>query len=243
MTKPSVIWAVGDGGTGFPSSKQVAALIEKDAPDQFIYLGDVYEDGTPAEYENNYHTVFGNLKPITKPVAGNHDYHSRLSGWNVYWNNHPTYYKFQVGSWQFIVLDTELKDYGKAVQQNWLVQQISRQPTVVCMHRSRYSCGGHEDQPDLEPIFKMFRGRTAVFLTGHNHTLQRLTPMNGVTQFVVGSCGHQNHHLDRSRPVLAFGSHDLGALRLELYPDELKHQFINIDNQVIDEGTIRVLKF
>ena len=43
-----------------------------------LYLGDVYDDGTAAEFFNWYgeatHRWFDRFKSITNPVIGNHEY-------------------------------------------------------------------------------------------------------------------------------------------------------------------------
>src|SRR3954453_9488403 len=71
-TAPVVIWAVGDGGGdnepsrqgGGPSAndppRQVVDLIAKDHPTHVIYLGDVYETGSPQEFET-FGAVYGPL--------------------------------------------------------------------------------------------------------------------------------------------------------------------------------------
>jgi hypothetical protein len=43
----AVVWAVGDGAKGESESRRVASMVAKDRPRAFLYLGDVYEDGTP----------------------------------------------------------------------------------------------------------------------------------------------------------------------------------------------------
>ena len=50
----TVVWAIGDGGAGTDAAKRVAALIAKDDPKAVIFLGDVYEGGTAAEFETNF---------------------------------------------------------------------------------------------------------------------------------------------------------------------------------------------
>src|SRR5580765_2218796 len=69
-----VVAAAGDGAGGDTSSTSVANLVGSWSPNLFLYLGDVYEKGSYAEFSNWYDGAFGALRPITDPVIGNHEY-------------------------------------------------------------------------------------------------------------------------------------------------------------------------
>ncbi len=49
---PFIVAAVGDGADGATANTNVTNLIASINPNLFLYLGDVYEDGTPAEFYN-----------------------------------------------------------------------------------------------------------------------------------------------------------------------------------------------
>src|SRR4051794_41881233 len=55
------VWAVGDGGNGTPEAKRVAARIAKDDPKRVLYLGDVYETGTAADFRHRFAPVYGGV--------------------------------------------------------------------------------------------------------------------------------------------------------------------------------------
>src|SRR5262245_2792853 len=59
------VWAVGDGGDGGPPAVKVAKRIARDKPDLFLYLGDVYDNGTAQEYRKLYRPVYHRLDRIT----------------------------------------------------------------------------------------------------------------------------------------------------------------------------------
>lgn len=52
--KPLVVAAAGDGAGGSQSEADVVGLIKSWNPNLFLYLGDVYEDGSPTEFTNWY---------------------------------------------------------------------------------------------------------------------------------------------------------------------------------------------
>src|SRR5688572_23834099 len=56
--RSAVVWAVGDGADGGAKSRRVADMVARSKPDRLLYLGDVYDEGTREEYENNYKPVY-----------------------------------------------------------------------------------------------------------------------------------------------------------------------------------------
>ena len=66
-----------------PPATKVINTITSLNPNLFLYLGDVYESGSMAEFYNWYGTAstnFGVLRAITDPTIGNHEY-GNGSGW------------------------------------------------------------------------------------------------------------------------------------------------------------------
>lgn len=92
---PFIVAAAGDGADGATAATNVSNIITSINPNLFLYLGDVYEDGTVAEYYNWYgtgSTSYSRLNAITDPTIGNHEYvGSSAAGYFDYWNNVPNY--------------------------------------------------------------------------------------------------------------------------------------------------------
>src|ERR1044071_6910973 len=106
-----VLAATGDGADGAAKAGNVTDLVASWNPNLFLYLGDVYEDGTSTEFHNWYgtsSTFFGRLRSITNPVIGNHEYASGgvAPGYFDYWDNVPNYYSYDAAGWHFIALDS-----------------------------------------------------------------------------------------------------------------------------------------
>ena len=99
--QPLVVAAVGDGASGETNEGNVANLIGSWNPNLFLYLGDVYENGRPMEFNDWYGNpgtpgAYGQFYSITDPTVGNHEYvGSDLSGYEWYWNNVPHYYSYE----------------------------------------------------------------------------------------------------------------------------------------------------
>ncbi len=108
---PFVVAAGGDGASGEPAETKVTNLIASINPNLFLYLGDVYESGSLAEFLNWYGTTsnFGQFRSITDPTIGNHEYLTPgAAGYFNYWNNIPSYYSFNADGWHFISLNSNL---------------------------------------------------------------------------------------------------------------------------------------
>ena len=110
-----VIVAVGDlacqsfpqgDGEGACRSDEIADLIRSIGPSRFLALGDLqYNKGSLGEFMKSYDLQFGDLKPITLPATGNHEYGTAgAADYFTYWGgraNPPLgYYSVNVGDWQ-----------------------------------------------------------------------------------------------------------------------------------------------
>ena len=89
-------------GTATCQSGAVADLIRRIDPDRFLALGDLqYNNGKLSEFLRVWDVQFGDLKPITKPIPGNHEYGTPdAAGYFTYFGAraHPPhgYYSFDV---------------------------------------------------------------------------------------------------------------------------------------------------
>jgi hypothetical protein len=241
----AVVWAVGDGDAS-PAGRAVAARIARGRPDRFVYLGDVYERGTPAEFANNYTPSYGRLARVTAPTPGNHDWPEHVRGYDAYWRRAigkapPAFYAFSVAGWRLLSLNSEVAhDLGSA-QLRWLRRRLRGAGTcrIAFWHRPRFSAGTHGDQGDMQPVWDALRGHARIVLNGHDHDMQRFRSRDGIVGFVSGAGGRSHYPLDRRHPGLVFGDdRDWGALRLELRPGRARFAFITAGGRTLDSGTI-----
>jgi len=243
----AVVWAVGDGATGDAAGRSVAARIAARRVDRLLYLGDVYEHGTARDFRRAYATTFGRLAARTAPTPGNHDWPNHATGYDPYWRRAlgaplPHWYAFRAGGWQILSLDSEADHDRGSAQERWLRAHLRGGGTcrIAFWHRPRFSAGTHHgDQGDMAPLWDDLRGRAAIALGGHEHDMQRLRPIDGITEFVSGAGGADRYPL-RSDPRLAFGNDSAyGALRLDLRPGAAGYAFVSAAGRALDRGTIR----
>jgi hypothetical protein len=246
-TARAIVWAVGDGADGGDEAKVLARRIAGSRPDLFLYLGDVYEDGTASDFAHHYAPVYGRLARITAPTPGNHEWDRRAEGYDRYWKRitgryPPAFYSFSIAGWQVLSLNSEAPHSSNSAQVRWLRRQVREPGTcrLAFWHRPRYSAGTkHGDQEDVAPFWAALRGRARIVLNGHEHDMQRHEARDGITEFVSGAGGRSHYPIDFGYSGLAFGNDtDWGALRLDLRPGTAHFAFVTSAGSALDSGTI-----
>ncbi len=242
------IWAVGDGADLNSDDDSLAGFIQRSGVDRFLYLGDVYENGTAEEYAQYYEPGFGRLKAITSPTPGNHEYANRAQGYDPYWGpaimqpNGGHYYSFDFGGYHFVSINSEEDTGFTSPQVAWLKSDLARYPgtcTIAFSHRPRYSAGPQWNTTSMEPVWRALSGHAVVLLSGHTHNYQRHFPARLVTQFVIGTGGHEVSGADPQDPRLAATRGGVvGALRMRLEPGTIRYDFLTDDGQTLDSGAL-----
>jgi hypothetical protein len=242
------IWAVGDAADGSSQAQVLADRVVRAKPAVFLYLGDVYPDGTLSEFRTHYAPLYGRLARVTAPTPGNHDARNYASGYVRYWHDVlrgpvPAFYSFRVAGWQILSLDSELRHDPASPQVQWLRRQVRAPGTcrIAFWHRPRYSAGTHHgDQLDVAPFWDVLAQHAVLVLNGHEHDLQRLAPRDGITELVAGAGGSELYPLRSGYKGLVFGDdHDQGALHLELTAGSARFSFVLADGRVVGAGAVR----
>lgn len=243
----SIVWAIGDGADGGADSRAVAAMVGAQRVDRFLYLGDVYEAGTADEFQANYDPPYRRFDAVTAPTIGNHEWPNIATGYVPYWTAArgtppPLWYAFAVSGWQLISLNSNSPT--SPGQLSWLSSEIRKTPRygncrLAFMHHPVYSAGLHGDLSSLQGIFGELRGHASILLAGHDHDMQRLHPVDGITPLVDGAGGNELYPVDRTDSRLAFAddTHH-GALRLKLRPGRAVLTFIAEDGTALDRSVV-----
>jgi hypothetical protein len=202
--RPLVIGAVGDGANGLGRERAVTNMIASWNPDLFLYLGDVYLEGTDAEFYNWYghdgagvrpfHQLYERFREITAPTVGNHEYYGPEGEvpYADYWNMGATarhYYSFDAGGWHFISLDsTGTGQYDQTAlgtpQYEWLAADLAGSDrrgdlcTLVYFHHPMWHKTG-QFVSRLAPWWSLFASHgVEIVLNGHIHDYERWQPLN-----------------------------------------------------------------
>jgi hypothetical protein len=255
--------AAGDGADGTTNAGNVTDLIASWNPNLFLYLGDVYDEGTATEFRNWYgtsSTFYGRFRSITNPIIGNHEYATGgvAPGYFDYWDNVPKYYSYDASGWHFIALDSNCAlvpvcGVGQA-QYQWLQNDLSTHSnicTIAYFHHPVYNIGPEGPATRMNDIWALLaQSGVDIVMAGHDHNYQRWKPLNGsgavsttgITQFVAGGGGHgtQQFITSDSRLVVGFDStpNAFGALRLQLNQYGAGYQYINTAGVMLDSGSV-----
>ncbi len=245
--------AVGDGASGEAVPNSVVSMITGWNPDLFIYLGDVYENGAFQEFTDWYDPFWGQLRSVSDPTIGNHEYQidSAASGYAWYWNHQPTYYSYDSSGWHFISLNGNHAKINDTAQLTWLNQDLAAHAgacIIAYWHQPRFSIGSHGDDTSQQAMWSALADAHATLvLNGHDHDYQRWTPMDangtaspdGLAEVVSGTGGHSPTALARSDSrVLAAIGKTAGATRITLSSTAARVQFYKVDGTLFDDGTI-----
>ncbi len=262
---PFVVTAAGDGASGEVNAGNVVNLLTSINPNLFLYLGDVYEKGSVAEFYNWYGPQginYGRFRSITDPTIGNHEYTAGVAtGYFDYWDNVPNYYSYDAGGWHFISLNSNSAWVGvdsASPQYAWLAADLAAHAstcTIAYYHHPLYNIGPEGSKTSMAPIWAlMVQNGVSIVVNGHDHDYQRWTPLdgngqpspNGITEFVAGGGGHglQTIAGSDSRVVYSNSSNPgaFGVLKLSLNATGANFSYVNTAGTTLDSGTIPCLK-
>lgn len=245
--RAATVWAVGDAYPS-PAGRQLAALVRHAHPARFLYLGDVYETGTRADFAARYDPLYGALAARTLPTIGNHEYANRRIGYGPYWAAKrgaamPSWTRRRIAGWEILMLNSQAPHGAGSAQLRWL-RRTTRGPgtcRIALTHRPRFSSGGHGDQPDMEPLWRALRGHARLLLSGHDHDLQRLADQQGIRQIVAGAGGRANIPLpgDSALAVRFVDRTPPGAVRLRLSRGRARIDFVDARGRLLDRSRVR----
>jgi hypothetical protein len=236
------VWAVGDAN--LPNSKRVTRLIKRADPDRVLYLGDVYPEGRPEDFDR-WAKPWGDLINRMAPTPGNHEWLRASEGYEPFWREvtgetPPTYYSFEAGGWDILSVNGEHSEWQSI--ETWLADQASGggDCRIAFWHRPAYSAGKYKEGDEHARAFwDALQGGARIVLSGHDHDMQRLRPRDGIVQFISGAGGRHRHHVNEDLRRLAFGDDDhFGALRLRLSPGRAKWRFVTAGGRVLDKGSL-----
>ncbi len=194
-------WNNNNGTSSACRHKYTAQLAAAQGPDYVFALGDTqYEDGALAKYQQSYDPTWGQLKGLTYPAVGNHEYGtSGAAGYFGYFgarasprepgcqSNCAGYYAVDLGNnWRAYALNSNCAQVGGcgpgSPQYEWLKADLAAnagKQVVAFWHHPRYSSGQHGDFSQMDPIWDLlYQAGAEVVLAGHDHDYERFAPMN-----------------------------------------------------------------
>jgi predicted phosphodiesterase len=242
--------AVGDTGRGtrvqYELGAMMAAYQEKFQYDTIILTGDnMYYDQKPEDYVKKFELPYKAL--IDRDVKfyaslGNHDEPNQRN-YKLFNMDGKEYYKLVKGDASFYALNTVQLDKK---QIDWFISELEKDTSnwkIAFFHHPPYSSAGRHGSDEkireaLHPLFIKY-GVDVVF-TGHDHTYERIKPMDGIQYFVTGAGGEvrKNDLKDRSTITAAGFDTDLSFMIVEIVGDEMHFQSISRTGATVDKGVV-----
>ena len=187
-------------------SAGTAALLRYLQPNALFLLGDLqYETGSAADFSAFFDPLFGELKSITYPVPGNHEYFTRgAQGYFDYFNGvgvdsgragsrrRGGFYSFDLGAWHIVALNTNCEQIGgcarNSSQLRWLRDDLANHSSrcklafALRLRMFQSLSGEHGNNELLRDLWQVLQaGGVDVFLAGHDHGYERFE--------AAGRCG------------------------------------------------------
>ena len=170
-----------------------------------LALGDLqYEDGQHAKFMASFDATWGRLKPLIRPVVGNHEYRvPGAAGYFDYFNGvgapdgpagarDAGYYSFDLGPWHVVALNSQCSHpttepgvplcAAGSPQEQWLRADLAAHPSrcaLAYFHHPLVSSGIPGLNAAVAPLWQALvdHGVDAA-LVGHDHAYERFAPID-----------------------------------------------------------------
>lgn len=245
--------AFGDYGDG-PGTQAVAQLVNNQAADFIVTLGDNCYDATPIATQVGRYYGSWVTGGRFWPSLGNHDYSdpcgggSAASGYRAYFSlpGNERYYQVRNGPVEIFAVNSNLADPDGAtktsVQGLWLKDALAASTApwkIVYFHHSPFSSGEHGSILRMRWPFELW-GANAV-ISGHDHHYERVMRddnSNGVQMpYIISGMGGQSiRPANRANPggsVIKYWA-NYGALFVTATATDLSFEFRNTGGALID---------
>lgn len=249
-----------NGGRGSGDRCRQMATSDLAAPSSIaavVTLGDnQYETGAFSQFQKSYHPSWGRVKGKTYPTCGNHEHKasSTAAGFREYFGRTCSVRKVTIGSWDWILLDTN-KSLKVGSTQYLKVRDLINGSDARCIglagHHPRYSSGlDHgNDATRMDGVWDLAVATgVTVFASGHSHSYQRYEPRDrysrttstGLVQLISGA-GGKNVKPKESSPSSALEEYVAkpGVLELTLGSDAATGVYRGIDGAVLDRFRLK----
>jgi acid phosphatase type 7 len=261
-----VIVAVGDIASCSGTADEVTArLVSAIEGSTVLTLGDeAYPEGTPEEFDECYKPTWGRFEDRTKPVPGNHEYHTaEAKGYFGYFGKAAGepgkgYYSYDLGQWHIVALNSNCEEVGcgaSSPQVRWLKADLAKDAkscTLAYFHYPLFSSGKYRPGiREVKPLWEaLYAADADVVLNGHDHNYQRFAPQDpngkadpqrGIREFVVGTGGRSHYPiLDPIANSEDYNDETYGVLRLTPRPEGYEWRFIPVEGETFtDSGSAR----
>jgi acid phosphatase type 7 len=223
-------FGAGQGAGPFCRQRRTSDLLYRMDLTAILASGDLqYEDGQLWKFQQSFDASWGRLKPLIRPVPGNHEYRvSGAAGYFDYFNGPGQhtgpagergrgYYSFEVRSWHVIALNSQCDEVGGcgvgSTQERWLREDLASHPaacTLAFWHHPRFTSGSHSAEGSMLAAWTaLYEANADLVVNGHEHFYERFGPQSpagapdaarGIRQITVGTGGKSRFRFQAAVP-------------------------------------------
>jgi calcineurin-like phosphoesterase family protein len=253
----AVLVGAGDiGYCGLPGASATAILLDQ-IPGTVFAAGDLaYPDGSADDFARCYAPSWGRHFDRTRPTPGNHEYEKDTTAADYFrffgdraGEPGKGYYSYELGAWHVVVINSNIDVGVGSAQEQWLradLQTHKVRCTVAYWHHTLFSSSG-DSTPRMRAVWQaLYEAGADVVVAGHHHAYERFAPQapggildtaRGIRSFVVGTGGAGLDYFKRAaRHSERRYNDNYGVLKLELYTDHYRWQFISANGHLRDSG-------
>lgn len=213
-----------------------------------------------AQFQSKFEQPYASLSFPFYVVLGNHDYGNRGAGDEFWkgqvqvdysarsskWRMPAAHYRAVEGPVEFFAIDTTMQLYARdAAQRRDVAQWLSESKApwkIVLGHHPYLSNGPHGNAGRYDGVAGagsevkdfaegVFCGKADAYLSGHDHSLQWLTPTCNGTALMVSGTG-ANPTTVSNRNAAYYQAAKLGFLYVVAESGRLTTKFVNTDGQI-----------
>lgn len=215
-------------------------------------LGDhVYATATTTQLGKVYDPIgWGQMKGVTYPSPGDHDY-GKINGAGYFsYFGVPPYYSFDMGGWHVVSLNSEIDHSAGSPQEQWLQSDLAA-TTTTCIAafwgEPRWTSGKKAPgNQSFDPFWQdLYAVHADLALAGDTHNYERFAKMapdqsmaaDGIREFVAGTGGRSLVGFPYVQPTSEKRVKAFGVLQLTLQDGSYAWQFLDETSTIRDSGS------
>ncbi len=258
--------------SGDSNANKTAQLIERQlaslgANSNVLTLGDnaYFVGGPTIGYASCYRPTWGRFINKTFAIPGNHDYEE--GGDNNYYDffgpaaspagagpDRAGYYRLDQNGWTVFTLNSNVDATAASAQAQWLKKElVTAQPCIAAAwHHVRFTSARRSDNSLMADAWQILeQAKADIVLQSHEHQYERFAPLapdgslataGGIRSFVVGTGGARTEGFASVRVGSEKQIETFGVMRLSLSAGKAAWRFIDINDAVLDQGSLECRK-
>jgi acid phosphatase type 7 len=228
-----------------------------------LTLGDnaYFAGSTSIGYDTCYRPTWGQFINKTFAIPGNRDF--ERGGDNKYYDffgpaaspagagpDRSGYYRLDQNGWTLFTLNSNVDATAASAQAQWLKKELANaQPCIAAAwHHARFTSASGGDDPLMADVWQILeQAKADVVLQSHEHQYERFAPLapdgnlataGGMRSFVVGTGGAETEGFAGVRLGSEKQIQTFGVMRLTLDAGKAAWRFIDINDAVLDQGSL-----